>query len=125
MNSEDKVFAAFLADVMRRRKCRPSQLAAEIGVSHTTVSRWLHGHEVPNIKSCQKLAQYCGVPLEKVLAIVGHLPMVAEGGPSNWPEFRDYARHKYPKELDEDLITMIEDLIESRRGRRYDAKKGS
>ena len=28
------------------------------------------------------------------------------------PEFRDYARLKYPDELDEDLITMIEDLIE-------------
>ncbi|GAH94573.1 unnamed protein product, partial [marine sediment metagenome] len=27
-----------------------------------------------------------------------------------------YARQKYPNELDEDLITMIEDLIE--RGRR-------
>jgi len=32
------------------------------------------------------------------------------------PEFREYARQKYPNELDEDLITMIEDLIE--RGRR-------
>jgi len=31
------------------------------------------------------------------------------------PGFREYARQKYP-ELDEDLITMIEDLIE--RGRR-------
>jgi len=30
------------------------------------------------------------------------------------PEFRQYARQKYP-ELDEDLITMIEDLIERRR----------
>ncbi|MBA7690960.1 hypothetical protein ES703_99496 [subsurface metagenome] len=31
-----------------------------------------------------------------------------------WPEFREYARRKYP-ELDEDLITMIEDLIEHQR----------
>ena len=35
---------------------------------------------------------------------------------NKWPEFREYARQKYPKELNEDLITMIEDLIE--RGRR-------
>jgi len=27
------------------------------------------------------------------------------------PEFREYAREKYPNELDEDLITMIENLI--------------
>ena len=32
-----------------------------------------------------------------------------------WSEFREYARQKYPKELNEDLITMIEDLIERRR----------
>ncbi|MBA7673847.1 hypothetical protein ES703_82053 [subsurface metagenome] len=30
---------------------------------------------------------------------------------SDLPEFREYASRKYP-ELDEDLITMIEDLIE-------------
>lgn len=123
MRSEDKTFAAFLADILRRRKCGPSQLAAEIGVSHTTISRWLHGREAPNIGSCLKLAEYCGVPLEKVLAVSGHLPIVAEGGPSNWPGFREYAKRKYPKELDEDLITMIEDLIERRRGRKYDTKK--
>ncbi|MBA7613978.1 hypothetical protein ES703_21239 [subsurface metagenome] len=39
-----------------------------------------------------------------------------EQGKEKWssrtelPEFRDYIRYKYP-ELDEDLITMIEDLI--------------
>jgi len=37
--------------------------------------------------------------------------------PSNGdlPEFREYARTKYGTELDEDLITMFEDLIEMRR----------
>ena len=42
----------------------------------------------------------------------------SEGQPAKssnkWPDFREYARQKYP-ELDEDLITMIEDLIECRR----------
>ncbi len=32
-------------------------------------------------------------------------------GEQELPEFREYARRKYP-ELDEDLLTMIEDLIE-------------
>lgn len=31
------------------------------------------------------------------------------------PEFREYARTKYGPELDEDLITMFEDLIDMRR----------
>jgi len=107
---------------MRRRKCLPSQLAADLGVSHATVSRWLSDKDVPNTKSCRRLAEYSGVPLEKVLAIVGHLPRIAETGPPEWPEFREYARQKYPAELDEDLITMIEDLIERRRERRYGGK---
>jgi hypothetical protein len=33
---------------------------------------------------------------------------------SELPEFRDYIQEKYP-ELDEDLITMIEDLIKRKR----------
>ena len=40
--------------------------------------------------------------------------------PAEWPEFREYAQYKYPAELDEDLITMIEDLIERRRAKKYD-----
>ena len=124
MNAESAPLASFLIELMRRRKRLPSQLAADLGVSHATVSRWLTGSDVPNTRSCRRLAEYSGVPAEKVLAIVGHLPMVAEAGPPEWPEFREYARRKYPAELDEDLITMIEDLIERRRGRRYDAGKG-
>jgi hypothetical protein len=67
------------------------------------------------------------VPVEKLLSLTGHLPTLAEAVPVEWPEFRDYARRKYPDELDEDLIIMIEDLIERRRGKRYDSgsKKGS
>ena len=63
--------------------------------------------------------------LEKILSIVGHLPRVAEVSPTEWPEFREYARQMYPNELDEDLITMIEDLIERRRQKRYNTGKNS
>ena len=125
MNTEETPIVSFLNEVMRRRKRLPSQLASDLGVSHATVSRWLSGKDVPNVKSCRRLAEYSGVPVEKILSIVGHLPRIAEKAPTQWPEFREYARQKYPKELDEDLITMIEDLIERRRGRGYDWKKDS
>jgi len=125
MSTGEVPIVSFLKEVMRRRKCLPSQLAADLGVSHATVSRWLSGSDVPNIRSCQKLAEYSGVPVEKVLSIVGHLPRVAETAPPEWPEFREYARRMYPDELDEDLITMIEDLIERRRRKRYNAGKNS
>jgi hypothetical protein len=48
--------------------------------------------------------------------------MVHETGAVQWPEFREYAREKYAAELDDDLITMIEDLIERRRSRGYSSK---
>ncbi len=122
MSKEDVPLVSFLKEVMRRRKRLPSQLATDLGISHATVSRWLSGADVPNTRSCHRLAEYSGVPVEKILSIVGHLPRVAEEPPVEWPEFREYARHMYPTELDEDLITMIEDLIERRREKRYRAK---
>ena len=109
---------------MSRRKILPRQLAAGLGISHATVSRWLSGADVPNTRSCRKLAEYSGESIEKVLNITGHLPRVANTALSGWPEFREYARYKYPRELDDDLITMIEDLIERKRGKRYGAGKG-
>ena len=123
MATKDVPIASFLKEVMRRRKRLPSQLAVGLGVSHATVSRWLSGDDIPNCHSCLRLADYSGVSLEKVLSLVGHLPRIAEKRPPDWPEFREYARQKYSAELDEDLITMIEDLIERRRGRRYEHRK--
>ena len=97
-------------------------MAADIGVSHATVSRWLSGKDVPSTRSCIRLAEYGNVSLERVLSAIGHMPQLATTGPAEWPEFREYAQQKYPAELDEDLITMIEDLIERRRGRKHGRK---
>lgn len=122
MSIEEAPFISFLNEVLRLRRLKPGQLASELGISHATVSRWLSGKDTPNTRSCNKLAQYSGVPLEKILSIVGHLPKISEKSQVEWPEFREYARQKYPNELDEDLITMIEDLIERRRVKKYGRK---
>lgn len=119
MGTNDVPLVKFLNEIMRRHKKLPSQLAAELGISHATISRWLSGADTPSTRSCRRLAEYSGVPLQKILSVVGHLPGIAEEEPSVWPEFREYAQHKYPDELDEDLVTMIEDLIERRRERKY------
>ena len=103
---------------MRRRQRLPSKLASDLGVSHATVSRWLSGAQVPDAQSCGRLAEYSGVPVEKVLSIVGHLHTVAARKSPELPEFGDYARRKYPSELDEDTIAMIEYLIDRRRAKR-------
>jgi transcriptional regulator with XRE-family HTH domain len=122
MNRIESSLISFLKEVMRRRKRKPSQLANDLGISHATVSRWLSGDDVPNTKSCQRLAEYSGIPVEKILTIVGHITRVAEKKSVEWPEFREYAREKYSDELDEDLITMIEDLIERRRAKKYEGE---
>jgi transcriptional regulator with XRE-family HTH domain len=123
MNGKDSSFIQFIEEVMRRRKRKPSQLATDLGISHATVSRWLAGDDVPGIESCQKIADYSGIPIESVFSIVGHITRISEKKPE-WPEFREYAKKMYPEELDEDLITMVEDLIERRRAKKYQTKQG-
>jgi len=95
----------------------PAQFAADVGVSHTSVSRWLSGKEKPSFTSCVKLANYTRVPLQRVLHIVGYLVPVEEEAASKLPDFREYVKRKYPQELDDDLVTIIEDLIERRKGK--------
>ena len=73
---------------MRLRGRLPSQLAADLGVSHATVSRWLSGEDVPSTRSCRRLAEYSGVPLQKILAIAGHVPETAVGETFEWPKLR-------------------------------------
>jgi transcriptional regulator with XRE-family HTH domain len=122
MTKQHASFVKFLKEVMRRRKRKPSQLAADLKISHATVSRWLSGEDIPNTGSCRRLADYCGVPVEKVLSVVGHINKATEKENVQWPEFREYARKMYPEELDEDVITMVEDLIERRRAKKYEGK---
>lgn len=110
--------ASFLKDLMRRRKLLPSQLAAELSVSHATVRRWLLGEDIPNTHSCKLLADFSGIPIQQVLVSTGCIPKIREEGTSNWPEFREYSEKKYPRVLDEDMITLIEDLIERKRLRK-------
>ena len=89
-------------------------MAADIGVSHATVSRWLSGKDRPSPKSCQRIATYTVMSLRKIFAAAGHLPGFNQEE-VNLPEFREYARLKYPVEFDEDLINQIEGLIQCNR----------
>jgi len=120
MTRYESAFVTFLKEVMQRRQRRPSQLAKELHISHATVIRWFSGRSIPSTGSCQRLAEYSGVPLEKVLSAAGHMPEVSKATPVEWPEFREYASRKYPDELDDDLIAMIESLIERRKRRKYE-----
>ena len=104
---------------MQRRRRLPSQLAADLGISHATVSRWLHGIDVPSTRSCRRISELTGVSLRKILSLSGHVPAIAESPADTWPEFGEYARTKYAAELSEDLIVTIENLIARRREKLY------
>lgn len=118
MGTEDDALVIFLKELMRQQGLLPSQLASDLGVNHATVSRWLSGEDTPNLQSCQKLASYAHVPLEEVVCLAAGLPTPPDRDQAEWPEFRKYAKSKYPAELSDDLITMIEALIEYRRRRK-------
>ena len=123
MNTKKLPIGEFLEDLMNRRRLLPSHLASALDVSHATVSRWLSGQDKPSIISCQRLAEYSGIQINKVLSSAGYLPDMKGTAPVEWPEFREYARVKYGNELDEDLITMIEDLIQRKREKSHATRR--
>jgi transcriptional regulator with XRE-family HTH domain len=79
MRTKDTSLNTFLKDLMRRRKRNSHQLAVYLGINHVTVGRWLSGSMIPKTRSCKKIADYSGVPLENILSIVGHIPQLSEG----------------------------------------------
>ena len=74
MSTQEVPIISFLKEVMRHRKRLPSQLAADLGVSHATVGRWLSGADVPSVKSCRKLAKYSGMPPQRSFPSLGTCP---------------------------------------------------
>lgn len=121
VSTEEDSIVIFLNELMERRGISPSRLASYLGLSHASLSRWLSHKDIPSPRSCQKIAEFSGVPLMRILSLAGHVPFSPDGSPAKWPEFREYARGKYARELDDDLIMMIEDLIVRRRKRRAEA----
>ena len=78
MSTDNELLGIFLVELMLHRKRLPSQLAADLNVSHATVGRWLSGQDIPNVKSCRKLSEYADIPLERILVITGHLPDIEQ-----------------------------------------------
>jgi transcriptional regulator with XRE-family HTH domain len=107
----------FIKDLTAQRGLSLRGLARETGISVSTLSRWCDGKQIPSPESCRILADYLSVSTEHILALAGHLKPLYKEGKESLPEFREYAARRYPDELDEDIISMIEDLIRRRRKR--------
>ena len=60
----------FLDFVIRYKKLKNySSLAKELGISHATVHRWIHGQDKPNARTCMKLADLADTPVAYILQL--------------------------------------------------------
>ena len=115
---------------MRSRGLTTTRLSLELGLSHSVVRHWLVCGDSPTVRSCHKLSEYAGVPLERVLSLCGHLPRgchlpnVRLSRSEELPEFGEYTRRKYPGVFDDDVITMIWSFIDVRRDRMGGSETG-
>jgi transcriptional regulator with XRE-family HTH domain len=103
----------YLRELLDKHNILATKLSSDLGVSNATVHRWLVGEDIPSTVSCKKISDYFGIPLGRIMSISGHLPDAMDLETSKWPEFREYVQQKYSAELDDDLITMLEDLIKA------------
>lgn len=56
----------------RMRGLKRIELARELGVSRSIVTQWMQGMQ-PGIKSCQRIAERTGIPLEALLEAAHHV----------------------------------------------------
>ena len=106
---------ALLRGLLNRNGYSVNKLAKEVGVSHVTMGRWLSGNAVPTPESCRMVARVADLPVAKVLSYAGHLPPITQDMLPGLPEFREYMSKRYPGRLDDDLITMVADLLERKK----------
>jgi len=66
-------FNEWLQALMDNSGTGNNKLAAYLGVSKTTVSRWRSGPDLPEPPNCYKIAEYFGREPEEILARAGHL----------------------------------------------------
>jgi transcriptional regulator with XRE-family HTH domain len=59
-------------------------LASELEVSRSAVSQWRDGKHFPNAVMCEKLAVFSGIPLHRVLGIVGEARAISAAEKRVW-----------------------------------------
>ena len=56
-----------IRDGIAARKWRPRHFAKRVGVSPSTVSRWLSGERVPDKKHIRRISALLDIPVEQLL----------------------------------------------------------
>lgn len=60
-STSHKAVAKRLADLLEERDLRTEQVAAELTISHRTVTRWLAGANEPTPTMARRLGDYFGI----------------------------------------------------------------
>jgi len=74
MRTVSDKLSTWLAEQLNIRAWSARELARRIGMSQTSISRYLEGTLTPSPKTCHKLAAALGADLRKVMQLAGHLP---------------------------------------------------
>lgn len=61
-----------------------NQLAIAIGTTRAAVSGWRHSKHLPDTLACEKLADFSGIPLHRVLGIVGEARAISAAEKKVW-----------------------------------------
>lgn len=67
MNDSLEAFRENLRDLMEKRGITMTQLADDLGMSRPSLSRVLHGHDGISLERADRIANYLGVPLGRLL----------------------------------------------------------
>lgn len=67
------------------------QLATQLKVSRQRVSNWRKGHNAPDAVVCAKIAEITGLPLARVLGIVGEARAISTAEKAVWRQLAQAA----------------------------------
>ena len=101
----------WLQKMLTEHRLYASELARRLDISHATVSRWIHGQDIPKPLLCEKLAKLTREPLLRILALAGHTSHTSEDSLS-FPPFREYIAEMYPG-TSPDFVEAIARALES------------
>lgn len=66
--------STWLAKELNKRSWSARELGRRIGLSHTTINRYVEGTSIPSTQTCQKLATVLNADGIEIMRLAGHIP---------------------------------------------------
>jgi transcriptional regulator with XRE-family HTH domain len=116
-------FGRWLEEKMGPLDLNISGLASLVGVSHVSVSRWMHGESQPRPDNIRALSRALGVPIEDVYAALGRIPQNIEE-PESLRTLMELATRLSPE--DQELAAaLLRQLVAQRESRAEQGTRSS